>query len=196
MYNVFHGWHFMERFKQRSVVFKGPDPDEMNQPTEVERAQTQVAVRNFNEYLKDKPVIADYLKDINRDPAETARAIQGQAGADLAQKEAFVPGNPNAGMNPAAPAKAAGLNAKVMNDLGQDAIAQQAAARKGYVENAMGLQTSVNTAQQGMARDAVSRNITESEADYASNASTLGAVSSLAGAGAGMAYPSTVKKKA
>lgn len=171
----------------------GPDPEDFNQPTEVEKAQTQVAVRNFNEYLKDKPVITAYLTDINRNPAETARTIQGQAGADLAQKNTFVPGNPNAGMNTGGMAKSAGMNAKVMNDLGHDAIAQQAAAKKGFVENAMGMQTSVNTAQQGMARDAVSRNIAEAEADYSSAASTLGTVSSLAGSGAGMLYKPTAK---
>jgi hypothetical protein len=195
MHNVFHGWSFMERFTQRFKMFKGADPEDFNQPTVVEGAQTQIAARNFNEYLKDKPVITDYLNDINRDPAETARAIQGEAGADLAQKNVFVPGNPNAGMNPSAPAKAATLNAKVMNDLGQDAVSQQAAAKKGFVENAMGLNTTVNTAQQGMARDAVSRNIADSEADFSSNASTLGAISSVAGAGAGMAYTNAVKKK-
>lgn len=173
----------------------GANPDDFNKPTEVEKAQTQVAVRNFNEYLKDKPVINAYLADISRDPSETARTIQGQAGADLAQKTAFVPGNPNAGMAPGSVAKSAALNSKVMGDLGQDAIAQQAAAKKSFVENAMGLQSSANTAQQGMARDAVSRNITDAEADYQSNAATMGAVSSLAGAGAGMVYTNAVQKK-
>lgn len=173
----------------------GPDPSEFNQPTEVEKAQTQVAVRNYNEYLKDKPVISAYLADISRAPAETAKVIQGQAGADLAQKSTFVPENPNGGMNPDAAAKSAALNAKVMTDLGQDAVAQQAAGKKSYVENAMGIQSTANTAQQGMARDAVARNITAAEGDYQSNASTLGAVSSLAGAGAGMAYTNSVAKK-
>lgn len=172
----------------------GPNPDDFNKPTEVEKAQTQVAVRNFNEYLKDKPVINAYLADINRDPTQTAGLIQGQASADLAQKAAFVPGNPNVGMAPDGLVKSAQLRSKVMGDLGQDAVAQQAAAKKVFVENAMGMQSSANTAQQGMARDAVSRNMTNAEADYQSNASTLGAVSSLAGTGAGMAYTNAVAK--
>lgn len=173
----------------------GADPEDFNKPTEVEAAQTRTAVLNFNEYLKDKPVINAYLEDIRRDPAESAKAIQGEASADLAQKTAFVPGNPNAGMAPAGPAKSATLNAKVMTDLGTDAVAQQAGAKKGFVENSMGLQTTVNAAQQGMARDAVTRNITDVQADYQSNASTAGAVASLAGAGAGMIYTNAVKKE-
>lgn len=172
----------------------GPDPDDFNKPTEVEKAQTQVAVRNFNEYLKDKPVINAYLADVSRDPYETARTIQGQASADLAQKTAFVPGNPNGGMYPASLAKSATLNSKVMSDLGQDAISQQAATKKSAVENMMGVQSSVNSAQEGMARDAVSRNISDAQADYSSNAATMGSVASLAGAGAGMAYTNAVKK--
>jgi hypothetical protein len=172
----------------------GPDPEDFNKPNEVEKANTQIAVRNFNEYLKDKPVITGYLEDISRDPAETAKAVQGEAAADLAQKNKFVPGNPNAGMGPDV-AKGATLNAKVMNDLTADSVMQQAAAKKSYVENAMGIQSSVNTAQQGMARDAVSRNIADAEGDYQSHAATLGAVSSLAGAASGMAYNNATAKK-
>jgi hypothetical protein len=196
MRSVFRAWQTMDRIAGRSKCFKGgPNPDDFNKPTIVEAAQTQIAVRNYNEYLKDKPVIAAYLDDISRDPAETAAVIQGQAGADLAQKSAFVPDNPNAGMSPDGLVKSATLRSKVMSELGQDAVAQQAAAKKGYVENAMGLQTSVNTAQQGMARDAVERNITDAQAGYQANASTMGAVASLAGAGAGMAYTNAVAKK-
>ena len=195
MRNIHRRFQFMEHCIDSAVRFKGVDPNDFNKPTEVEKAQTQVAVRNFNEYLKDKPVINAYLEDINRDPAETSRGIKGEASADLAQKSAFVPGNPNGGMAPDSAARNATLNAKVENDLGSDAVVQQAAAKKSFVENAMGLQSSANTAQQGMARDAVNRNITEAEGDYQSNAATMGAVSSLAGAGAGMVYTNAVQKK-
>lgn len=194
MHRSHRRFQFMEHCIDSAVCFKGPSAADFNKVTEAERAQSRTAVLNWNEYLKDKPVINDYLKDISRDPGETAKAIQGEASADLAQKTAFVPGNPNAGMAPAAAAKSATMNAKVMGDLEQDAVAQQAGAKKAFVENAMGLQSSANTAQQGMARDAVSRNITDAEADYTSNASTLSAVSSLAGAGAGMVYTNTKKK--
>lgn len=172
-----------------------PNPDDFNKPTEVEKAETQVAVRNFNEYLNDKPVIAAYLADISRDPEETAKAVKGEASADLAQKTRFTPGNPNGRMNPSAPAATATLNAKVMSDIDKDAISQQAAAKKVYVENAMGIQSSANTAQQGMARDAVSRNITDAEGVYNSNAATNSSIASLAGTGAGMMYAKTGKDK-
>jgi hypothetical protein len=193
MHNVFHGWNFMTRMEYRRVCYKGTNPDDFNKPTEVEKSEAVVAVRNYNEYLKDKPVINAYLKDISRDPTETAQVVQGQASADLAQKAVFVPGNPNAGMSPAGAVKSAQVDGRVMSELGQDAIAQQAAAKKSYVENAMGIQSSANTAQQGMAHDAVARNTAEAEADYQSSAATASSAASLAGAGAAMVYQKAKK---
>jgi len=74
-------------------------------------------------------------------------------------------------------------------------LTSRRSGKKSAVENMMGIQSTVNTAQQGMAHDAVSRNIADAEADYLGKSSTMGAVSSLAGAGAGMMYLNAVKKK-
>lgn len=161
-----------------------PDP---NPVTALEREQARAAVKNYNEYLKDKPTINAYLADISRDPAETARSIQGQAGADLAQKSRFVPGNPNAGVNINGDANSAQLRAKVMNSLSQDAISQQAAAKRSFVENAMGIQSTVNTAQQGMAADAVSRSIAEQRAEQESRANTASGIAAVGGSAAAIA---------
>lgn len=178
----------------------GPDPEDFNKPTEAEKAQAEVAANQFNEYLKGKaiqgtfdeqgrPTAGSYLEDIYRDPALTAKATQGEAAVDLAQMTPAV-SNPNAvngGMSPTGSMRLAGRRAKVMTDLSQDAVSQQAAGKKAFVENAMGLQSSADTAQAGMAADAVRRNITSAEADYESSTAGTRSLTSLAGAGAGMA---------
>ena len=67
----------------------GGDPPDPNPVTELEREQARASVKNYNEYVKDKPLINAYLEDVGRDPAKTAQTIQGQASADLAQKNSF-----------------------------------------------------------------------------------------------------------
>lgn len=173
---------------------KGPDPEDFNKPTEVEKAQTEVAARMFNLYLEGKPVSDAYLEDISRDPSITADAVKGEAAVDMAvSTPAMV--DPTRGVNPTGMAKLAGRRAKVMGDIDQDAVSQKAAGMKTYVENAMGIQSTANTAQAGMAEDAVRRNIDKSQAEYNSDAAGASSMASLAGTGAGMAW-SLNKKQA
>ena len=166
----------------------GPNPDDFNKPTPAEAANTEVAVKQWDEFLKTKPVEAAYLEDVNRDPSEKAQAVQGQAVADLAQKMPVVtrPDGPNRGMSPGGMVTTAATGARVEDAINRDAVAQQAAGRKTFLENAMGIQSSANTATAGLAEDAVKRELTNAQADYTNSASTTSALSSLAGAGAGM----------
>lgn len=168
------------------VLAKGPKPDDFNKPTEAEKAGSEVAANMFNLYLEGKPVTEAYRDDISKDPSITANAVQGEAAADLAAKTPVVT-NPNQNVNPTGMAKLAGKRSKIMNDLSQDSVAQKSAGMKTYVENALGVQSSANTAQTGMAADAVERNITKAESDYETKTAGVGAVASLAGAGASLA---------
>ena len=176
-------------FKGSSSAY---NPNDINNISPVEIAQTKVAVRNFNQYMKDKPLIESYLADVGRDPSLTSAIIKGQAGADLAQKNAALPGNPNQGM--ANPAVSARLGNKVYGDLSRDAVSQQAAAKNGAVSSMMGLNSDVNTAQEGMARDAVSRNLESVESSYAKKAATTSAVASGLGSAGAMYYNQTKAK--
>jgi hypothetical protein len=169
---------------------KGPNPDDFNKPTEVEKQQTENAARMFNLYLEGKPVTDAYNADISKDPSAATNTAQGEAAVDLAKMTPTVanPNSMNQGMNPAGVNKVAATKAKVMSDISQDAVSQQAAGMKSTVENALGIQSTANTALSGMARDAVSRNISDAQSDYNSDASTKSSLTSVAGMGAGMAY--------
>jgi hypothetical protein len=171
------------------VFAKGPDPDDFNEPTEVEKAQSENAARMFNLALEGKPVTDAYLADTTADPAERTNAVQGQAAVDMAKMTPQVsnPNQVNQGMNPAGASTLATQRAKVMSDVAQDAQGQQAAGMKSAVENALGVQSSANTAMAGMARDAVDRNTTKAASDYNSRVTTNSSIASLAGAGTGMA---------
>jgi hypothetical protein len=168
---------------------KGPDPDDFNEPTEVEQAQSENAARMFNLALEGKPVTDAYLADITADPAERTNVVQGQAAVDMAKMTPQVsnPNQMNQGMDPAGATTLATQRAKVMSEVAQDAQGQQAAGMKSSVENALGVQSSANTAMSGMARDAVDRNVTKAASDYNSRATTNSSIASLAGAGTGMA---------
>lgn len=169
---------------------KGADPDDFNNPTEVEKQQTENAAKMFNLYLEGKPVTDAYNADISKDPAAATNTAQGEAAVDLAKMTSTVV-NPNAvnqGMNPGMVNKVAGTKAKVMSDISQDAVSQQAAGMKSSVENALGIQSTANTALSGMARDAVSRNVSDAQSAYNSDASTKSSLTSVAGMGAGMAW--------
>ncbi len=174
----------------------GPKPDDFNKPTPQEGALAEVATKEWNAYLEGKPLEEAYLKDISRDPTLAAKGMQGEAATDLAEQAPVtsMPNGPNGGMSPAAVMRSAKIREKSMNDLQEGAVGQKAAGEAAYLENAMGMQATADTAQAGLARDAVSRNIADAEADYSSHAATVGSLASLAGAGAGMAYGSMRKR--
>lgn len=159
----------------------GGSTDTTSEVTALEKEQARSAVLNYNEYINDKPVIAAYLNDINKNPAGEAAVVQGQAAADLAQKTPEIAGNPNGGMNPSAAVRSATLKGKIMNDLGQDTVSQQAAGKKAYIDNAMGLQSSVNSTQSGMARDAVEQNIADAKTAYNLSGDIKSSVASAGG---------------
>jgi len=179
----------------RSKCYKGdpPNPNDPDQISPVEFAQTRAAIKNYNQYIADKPLMDAYAKDTLKDPMKTASGLQGTAGADLAQKNAGVYKglNPNAGLPSFT--RGAVLGGKVMGDLSRDAVGQRAAATNGILQNKLGLQSSTNTAQEGMAKDAVSRNLAENEANFNSGQATTQAMVSGAGAVASVPYTSTKK---
>jgi hypothetical protein len=73
------------------------------------------------------------------------------------------------------------MTSKVGSDINRDVTAQQAAVGKAYVEGSMGLATSANAAQAGLAADAVEKNITQAESNYVGNVSTMKSVAGMAG---------------
>lgn len=171
--------------------FKGPDPSEFNQPTDAEKAAAEVAAKQWNAYLAGKPMEMEYLADVSQDPMALTEAAKGKAAVDLSGMTAKALGNtPNVTGDGAGMMRLSAQRAKIGNELGQDAISQQAAGRKSYIENAMGMQSTANTAQAGLAADAVARNTSQAEADYTSSAANAGAFAGMAGAaaGAGRAY--------
>lgn len=162
----------------------GPDPEDFNKPTPQEHAQAETAAKMFNEYLRGKGVEKAYLADISANPALAAAAAKGTAATDLALKlPATTRAAPASGMSPTAIIKGAQIRSKIGSDLDTNAVTQQAAGRKTYVENAMGVQSTADTAQSGLANEAVKRNLNEAESQQRSAQAGMSAVSSLAGAG-------------
>jgi hypothetical protein len=191
------------RYRENNMGMCGGGGSSEPKVTPVERAQAVIAARNYNESLRDKPWIGtmaggvptkdSYLEDIMKDPIQQASAVKGVASADLAQKNAFPQGDVNQkvlGMGAPGP-----LNAKVMSDLDRDMMAKSAAAKAGFVSNAMGINTTVNQAQEGMAKDAFDRNKSNSVKDYENNAATTSSIASLSGAGSILAYDKMTEKK-
>lgn len=196
--SVFYNYDVMNRAWLRGICFKGADPSDFNQPTPQEYATAETAAKEWNLYLQGKPIEEGYLHDISRDPTEAAQTMKDQAAADFATEApvSALPNGPNGGMSAAAVMRTAATRAKTMSDLDQVATGQQAAGRKAYIENAMGLQSSADTAQAGLAGEEVRKNLENTQADYNSNAATMGSLASLAGAGAGMAYDWSKSKQA
>jgi hypothetical protein len=178
--NPFPTWSTLYRLTARKVCFKGSEtynPNDIKNISPVEIAQTKAAVRNYNQYLKDKPLINEYIDNAGRDSSLNAAGLQTTAGADLAQKEKqFNPSAPVAGK-----AGGAMLGSKVYGDLQRDAVAQTAAAKSGAIDSMLGLQSNVNTAQEGMARDAVTRNTTSATLEQNKDAATKSSVASVLG---------------
>jgi hypothetical protein len=187
-HNVFHGWNTMAKMLVRSKCYKAkaPSPNDTSQISPVEYATTRRSIRDFDQYVKDKPMVNAYIADVNRDPAIATRTLQGTAGADLAQKMRASNINPNMGMPSFT--KGAVLGGKVMGDLGRDAVSQKAASVNGVLQSKLGLQSNVNTAQEGLAADAVKRNIDDSAFEYGKQGSTMSSAASLLGAGSSMFY--------
>lgn len=169
---------------------KGSDVGKLKDPTAEERATAEVAARQWNEYMSGKAIEQDYLHDISGSTSIAADKAQGKAAVDLA---AYTPkalgSNPNVSTGNGMMALAA-KRAKINDELSQDANSQQAAAKKVYYENAMGIQSTANAAQSGLASDAVSRNTADLEADYNSKASKVGSLATAGGVVAGMARQS------
>lgn len=178
------------------ILSKGPDPSEFNKPTPQEGAQTEVATRMFNLALEGKPVTDAYQADITRDPSLTANQVQGQAAVDLAKKAPQSYVDPTRGMNTTAATGMAGARSAAMNNIAQDATSQKAAGMKSIVENALGQQSTANTAMTGMAADAVDRSVNAAQSSYNNKASTMSSLSTLAGAGAVIARDKFLKSGA
>lgn len=161
-----------------------------------ERENAYVSADQYNEYLKGKPLETAYLDDIMQSPDNYATAVKGEANADIAQKTPTVAVRPGMGMNTPALIRNQEMKGSVMGAIDRDAIAQNAATKKGAVENAMGFQTTVNSARTGMAADAVSKGITNMQNDYTDSASTKSSIATLSGMGAGMAIDKARSMKA
>lgn len=213
---------FMELYNP-AICFKGdsPNPDDYNKPTPQEGALAEVATNYWNKKIADGvPMENAQIKDVtgleslstggyanaagtkatpeemksaalDRNAART-EVVKGQANADVMQGMGPPVLNPTqAGVSYGKPARMA---AKIEGDIDKDMLAQQAATTMGIVESAAGGEQAANTSLQGMASDAVDRNINAGEASYNNNASTKKSIMTLAGMGT-QAYLDSTKKK-
>lgn len=180
----------MDKMRIRSVCFKAdaPNPNDPSQISPVEYAQTAAAIRNFNQYKKDKPLLDAYSADIVTGQPKAVRDLRGQVNADLAQKQTAQMSNINPNMGMPSFSKGAVTASKIIGDVGRDSMAQKGMAINGIVNSKLGLQGNVNTAQEGLAKDAVDRNLTDISNSINSKNATSSAAASLLGSGSSMLY--------
>lgn len=193
-HSVFQSWNTMAKMFLRCKCYKGdpPNPNDPDQISPVEFAQTRRAVMDYNQYVKDKPFINEYISDVTKDPRISATGLRGQANADLMQKSQMSNMNPNVGMPSFT--KGALLGSKISGDLMRDTVSQKAAVTGGILANKMGQQSNVNASQDMMAKDAVERNLNENALEYGKKQGTTNAMASLLGAGSSAYYNRENKK--
>lgn len=198
MFNVFRAWHFMERVAHRSICFKSGGGSSKIPETEAQRANSEVALNEFNDYMsKIRPFENKFIEDISADTTNREARVAGMTNADIAQKVGTQSINPNVG-----------FDAGSVSDLATTASGAQIKANRAVkTQKAAGLQAVIdigrgqaNQAQLGLGKLA-SQSVTEaSNAAFNNQAvddAKMSAGASMLGMSAGLAnnlYEDSKKK--
>ncbi len=164
----------------------GPDPSQFDNPTPEEKANTEIAIKDWNHYLESiKPVADAYRADVTGDIAPRVGKVEGMGNADIMQGLGAPAINPNRAFTAAPTLKIADTANKIDLSAETGAHTQKAAAMQGLLDLGQGRESTAQAGISDLAQGAVRSNIRNAESEYNADASINRSIVSGLGMAAG-----------